>query len=196
VNSFQTTGALLCSHRRAQIGGIPLAELNALELDFLFAIDFDLGVHPADYAACTADLRAFAASHPIPHQLQAPSSDTEAVTGPAAGDAYFVAPALSTPTASLSTYPDRLCPDRDPADTSSAAACVSCGESDPAAAQAESAAAAAEITAGGIPAMAALAALERSGGAGAGFFGVSPPPSGPAVPAAAGTRLGGQRRMS
>ena len=45
------------SHRRAEIGGTPLAELNALELDFLFAIDFDLGVHPADYAACTADFR-------------------------------------------------------------------------------------------------------------------------------------------
>ncbi len=52
---------LKCSvyHYRAQIGGIALEELNALELDFLFAIDFDLGVHPADYAACTADLRAF-----------------------------------------------------------------------------------------------------------------------------------------
>ena len=46
--------------RRARIGGLPLAELNALELDFLFAVDFDLGVRPADYAACTADLAAFA----------------------------------------------------------------------------------------------------------------------------------------
>jgi hypothetical protein len=46
-------------HHRAQIGGITLEELNALELDFLFAIDFDLFVRPADYAACTADLRDF-----------------------------------------------------------------------------------------------------------------------------------------
>ena len=78
MNSFQTTGALLCSHRRAQIGGIPLAELNALELDFLFAIDFDLGVHPADYAACTADLRAFAAAKSVPSDAHLPAAPTTA----------------------------------------------------------------------------------------------------------------------
>ena len=42
----------------AQIGGLRLAELNALELEFLFAIDFDLSVHPEDYTRCIAALLA------------------------------------------------------------------------------------------------------------------------------------------
>ncbi len=45
---------------RAKIGDIPLTELNALELTFLLTIDFNLNVHPADYAAAAADLRAAA----------------------------------------------------------------------------------------------------------------------------------------
>ena len=45
----------------AQIGQLPLGELNALELDFLFAIDFDLAVSPEDHARCAAALREFAA---------------------------------------------------------------------------------------------------------------------------------------
>jgi hypothetical protein len=46
--------------RRAKIGDIPLTQLNSLELTFLLAIDFNLNVHPADYAAAAADLRAAA----------------------------------------------------------------------------------------------------------------------------------------
>ncbi len=64
-------------------------ELNALELDFLFAIDFDLGVHPADYAACTADLRAFAAAKSLPADAHLPAVPSTALlsvsfAGPAA----------------------------------------------------------------------------------------------------------------
>jgi hypothetical protein len=53
--------------RRAMIGGIPLAELNALELDFLFAIDFDLAL-PTDLYARRA--RALLPSIPE-HQMKA-----------------------------------------------------------------------------------------------------------------------------
>ena len=67
--------------RRAQIGGLSLSELNALELEFLFAVDFDLGLHPSDYAACTADLAAFAARRrsatmDLPHTDSAASTPT------------------------------------------------------------------------------------------------------------------------
>jgi len=43
---------------RAEIGGLPLRELNQLELEFLFALDFDLAVHPQHYALCAAQLPA------------------------------------------------------------------------------------------------------------------------------------------
>ena len=44
----------------AEIGGLSLKELNALELEFLFGMDFDLAVWPSDYARCVADLLCFA----------------------------------------------------------------------------------------------------------------------------------------
>ena len=43
----------------AQIGGLTLRELNALEAEFLAVVSFDLSVHPDDYARCVAELRAF-----------------------------------------------------------------------------------------------------------------------------------------
>jgi len=45
--------------RWAQIGGLTLRELNALEAEFLAVVSFDLSVHPDDYARCVAELRAF-----------------------------------------------------------------------------------------------------------------------------------------
>ncbi len=57
-----------------QIGGLTLAELNALELHLISAIDFDLGVRPADYAACAADLRAFAAAKSVPADAHLPAT--------------------------------------------------------------------------------------------------------------------------
>ncbi len=48
--------------RWAEIGGLPLRELNQLELEFLFALDFDLSVHPQQYALCAAQLPAAAAT--------------------------------------------------------------------------------------------------------------------------------------
>ena len=49
----------IANQRWASIGGLCLQELNALELEFLFAIDFDLAVRPADYRGCSGALRAF-----------------------------------------------------------------------------------------------------------------------------------------
>ena len=49
------------ARRRADIGGIELEELNALEQDFLSALDFRLSVCPSEYIACTVDLLRFAA---------------------------------------------------------------------------------------------------------------------------------------
>ena len=49
--------------RRALIGGVPLAELNALELAFLFRLDFRLAAPPADLARLARELLAFA---PVP----------------------------------------------------------------------------------------------------------------------------------
>ncbi len=43
------------------IGRVGLQELNALELDFLLAIDFDLVIRPEDYTRCTDELQAFRA---------------------------------------------------------------------------------------------------------------------------------------
>ena len=40
----------------AKIAGLPLAELNALELDFLFRISFDLRVNPYEYRKVRAYL--------------------------------------------------------------------------------------------------------------------------------------------
>ena len=43
----------------AEIGELALQELNALELDFLLAIDFDLVLRPEDYVTCTCELQSF-----------------------------------------------------------------------------------------------------------------------------------------
>ena len=43
----------------ADMGGLTVHELNALELDFLFAIDFDLAVSPTDYERCMTALSKF-----------------------------------------------------------------------------------------------------------------------------------------
>jgi hypothetical protein len=57
---------------RSEIGGIPLAELNALELDFLFAIDFDLGMPPADFARIADALLDFSAEQGGPPRRRQP----------------------------------------------------------------------------------------------------------------------------
>ncbi len=67
---------------RAEIGGLPLRELNQLELEFLFALDFDLSVHPQDYALCVAHLPAAAARLAV-----AESSAARLATLPANGAA-------------------------------------------------------------------------------------------------------------
>lgn len=43
----------------ARIGGMSLQELNRLELEFLFALDFDLGVRPEDYWRIVKDLNSY-----------------------------------------------------------------------------------------------------------------------------------------
>ena len=50
---------LLC---RAKIGGLTTLELNALELEFLSGISFDLSVQTDDYMKRTEDLMRFAAT--------------------------------------------------------------------------------------------------------------------------------------
>ena len=52
-----------CSNTRwAVIGGLTLRETNALEIEFLTAMDFNLSVHPDDYARCATELRTFHAA--------------------------------------------------------------------------------------------------------------------------------------
>uniref|UniRef100_A0A7S0M7S4 Cyclin n=1 Tax=Cryptomonas curvata TaxID=233186 RepID=A0A7S0M7S4_9CRYP len=51
--------------RWAATGELTLHEINALELEFLFVIEFELSVQPEEYARCVATLRAFAASQRI-----------------------------------------------------------------------------------------------------------------------------------
>ena len=52
-----------CSNTRwAVIGGLTLRETNALEVEFLTAMDFNLSVHPDDYARCATELRTFHAA--------------------------------------------------------------------------------------------------------------------------------------
>lgn len=41
----------------AQVGGIPCAEINSLELEFLFSINFSLHVKPDDFAKYELELR-------------------------------------------------------------------------------------------------------------------------------------------
>ena len=48
----------------AELGGLTIQELNTLELEFLFAIDFDLAVHPHDYVRCVESLHAFRRERP------------------------------------------------------------------------------------------------------------------------------------
>jgi hypothetical protein len=100
--------------RRAKIGDIPLAELNALELTFLLDIDFNLNVHPADYAAAASDLRATAAARrartaapppaaaaPQPAQQRRPllrrSCEAERVDGPSPAHGCSAPPAGAPP---------------------------------------------------------------------------------------------------
>ena len=45
--------------RWAKIGGLTLKELNDLELEFLFAVEFNLSVTPDDYSTCVEALREF-----------------------------------------------------------------------------------------------------------------------------------------
>jgi len=105
--------------RWAEIGGIPLRELNQLELEFLFALDFDLALPSAEYSRCAAALlsssAAAAAAPPPPHKCQsaaaappglipAPSpppahaSSADADTGPGA-----MAGAIEPPQAACAT---------------------------------------------------------------------------------------------
>jgi hypothetical protein len=154
------------SHRRSQIGDIPLQEINALELDFLFAIDFDLGVHPADYAACTADLRAFAAAKSVPADAHLPAPQTAPLQAPHAGPA---AEAISTTALAESEHSDR----REP------------GVGVAAELEAESGSTTANSDADSV--------VHCGGGGGGGDDAIaSPPPSGPgpAGPAAAGCTCG------
>ena len=52
--------ACCLNSRWAEIGGLSLQELNALEREFLSCLQFRLGVHPDEYARCTARLASFA----------------------------------------------------------------------------------------------------------------------------------------
>jgi hypothetical protein len=51
--------------RWAATGELSLQEINMLELEFLFGIEFELSVYPEEYARCIATLRSFAASQRI-----------------------------------------------------------------------------------------------------------------------------------
>ena len=59
-------------HSRADIGGLPLAELNALELEFLLAIDFRLAVPPAEFARIADSLLDFSAARGGPPRHRRP----------------------------------------------------------------------------------------------------------------------------
>ena len=48
----------------ADVGGLTVHELNALELDFLLALDFELAIQPAEYARRAADTRAYLEARP------------------------------------------------------------------------------------------------------------------------------------
>ena len=48
--------------RWADIGALTLREINALEVEFLAAVDFNLAVHLDDYSRCSTELRAFHAA--------------------------------------------------------------------------------------------------------------------------------------
>ena len=82
--------------RRAEIGGIPLAELNSLELEFLFALDFDLALPPAVYSSTTHRLllcpATAAADGPRHHPARPADHDTvESQAGSAATSAAIAA---------------------------------------------------------------------------------------------------------
>ena len=61
-NFFSLARTVILFSHRAQIGGIHVRELNALELDFLFMMDFNLSLHPDLYNRCAAALLSFAAA--------------------------------------------------------------------------------------------------------------------------------------
>jgi hypothetical protein len=98
---------------RADIGGIPLWELNALELRFLFAVDFDLNISPAEYARLTQRLLRFAAHHQSPAPPAA-APDAAIVTTPRVAAASPLAgPALvdtsPSPQGGLSRHASQIC---------------------------------------------------------------------------------------
>ena len=80
--------------RWAEIGGLSLREVNALELEFLTAIDFDLAVHPDDYAGCVSKLRAFQGARQAAEACCVDGDDDAARRGPS--DARAISPAEGT----------------------------------------------------------------------------------------------------
>ena len=80
--------------RWAEIGGLSLREVNALELEFLTAIDFDLAVHPDDYAGCVSKLRAFRGARQAAEACCVDGDDDAARRGPS--DARAISPAEGT----------------------------------------------------------------------------------------------------
>jgi hypothetical protein len=72
------------SSSRAEIGGLPLRELNHLELEFLFALDFDLALPSSEYSRCAAALLAAAAAAPSPSPPPPPPVHTSSA-GPGHG---------------------------------------------------------------------------------------------------------------
>ena len=63
----------------AEIGNLPLAELNSLEINFLFGIEFDLRVSSEEYARLADELRYPACAHLVGDQLQSPTEGTRPV---------------------------------------------------------------------------------------------------------------------
>ena len=54
--------AFSLAYDRAKLGGLSLSDLNRLELEFLFKMDFELSVKPDEYSRLVSRLRSLAES--------------------------------------------------------------------------------------------------------------------------------------
>ena len=72
--------------RRAKIGGVALPELNALELRFLFALDFDLALPPDCYARRTRRLLRRSSSSTVAPPSTAQSQSSPPASAAACGE--------------------------------------------------------------------------------------------------------------
>jgi hypothetical protein len=65
LKTFQTLAHSIAFSRaydRAKLGGLSLTDLNRLELEFLFRMDFQLSVKPDEYSQLVSRLRSLAES--------------------------------------------------------------------------------------------------------------------------------------